>query len=73
MARKRYLIHNVASEIGLPKLGKHLPKHVLSTSQVEAVFAAVDLSLGLGDARPSDARNTLLNRHPPHGAHELAA
>ena len=48
MARKRYLLHNVASEIDLPKLGKQLPKHVLSASQVEEVFAAVDLFSGLG-------------------------
>lgn len=48
MPRKRSLLHNVASEINLLKLGKHLPTHVLSTPQVEEVFAAKAPSSGLG-------------------------
>jgi integrase/recombinase XerD len=48
LTRKRYLLHNPASEIDLPKLGKHLPKMVLSTEQVEAILAAVDSQTRLG-------------------------
>ena len=43
LARKRYLLHNPASEIDLPQLGQQLPARVLTASQVEAILAAVDL------------------------------
>jgi integrase/recombinase XerD len=48
MTRKRHLMYNPAGEIDLPKLGQHLPKNVLSNSQVEAILAAVDLASKFG-------------------------
>jgi integrase/recombinase XerD len=51
LARKRFLLHNPASEIDLPQLGQHLPARVLTANQVEAVLTAVDLQgrFGLRD------------------------
>lgn len=39
MARQRYILHNRASELELPRLGHRLPKHVLTVHEVEQVLA----------------------------------
>lgn len=51
MTRQNYLLHNPASEIELPRLGHRLPKHVLSTSEVEQVMLQPHLAdpIGLRD------------------------
>jgi integrase/recombinase XerD len=48
LTRENFLLSNPASELPLPKLEKRLPKHVLSVSEVERVFAEIDLSDPLG-------------------------
>jgi integrase/recombinase XerD len=48
LTRENFLLSNPASELPLPKLEKRLPKHVLTVSEVERVFAEVDLSDPLG-------------------------
>jgi integrase/recombinase XerD len=51
MARQRFILHNPASELELPRLGHRLPKHVLSVSEVEQVLIQpnIDDPLGLRD------------------------
>jgi integrase/recombinase XerD len=51
MARQRFILHNPASELELPRLGHRLPKHVLSVSEVEQVLMQpnIDDPLGLRD------------------------
>jgi len=51
MARQRYVLHNPASELELPKVGRRLPKNILTVSEMEQVLAQPDISdpLGLRD------------------------
>ncbi|MGA2433679.1 MAG: site-specific tyrosine recombinase XerC [Bryobacteraceae bacterium] len=51
LARQRYILHNPASELELPRLGQRLPKHVLTIHEVEQVLAQPDIRdpLGLRD------------------------
>ena len=51
MARQRFILHNPASELELPRLGHRLPKHVLTIHEVEQVLAQPDIRdpLGLRD------------------------
>ncbi|SRR5579883_799213 len=51
ITRQNRILHNPASEIELPRLGHRLPKHVLSTSEVEQVMMQPNLAdpLGLRD------------------------
>ncbi|HEV2112765.1 MAG TPA: site-specific tyrosine recombinase XerC [Terriglobales bacterium] len=51
MARQNYLLHNPASEIELPRLGFHLPRHVLSVAEAEQVLQQPEIHdpLGLRD------------------------
>jgi integrase/recombinase XerD len=51
LTRSNVLLYNPASEIELPRLGRRLPRHVLSASEVEAVLAVPDIHdpLGLRD------------------------
>ena len=51
MARQRYLLHNPASELELPRTGHRLPKHVLTAKEAELVIAQPDVHdpLGLRD------------------------
>ena len=51
MARQRYILHNPASELELPRLGHRLPKHVLTVHEVEQVLAQPSIHdpLGLRD------------------------
>jgi integrase/recombinase XerD len=51
MARQRFILHNPASELELPRLGHRLPKHVLTIHEVEQVLSQPDIRdpLGLRD------------------------
>ncbi|HTU61213.1 MAG TPA: tyrosine-type recombinase/integrase, partial [Polyangiales bacterium] len=51
LARQRVVALNPASEIELPKVVKHLPRHVLSVPEVEAILRLPDTRevLGLRD------------------------
>ena len=51
LARSNVLLSNPASEIDLPRLGRRLPRHVLTAAEVEAVLAVPDIHdpLGLRD------------------------
>lgn len=48
LAKERYLLHNPASELQLPRLHKQLPKVVLTAEQAEAVLALPDVATALG-------------------------
>lgn len=48
LVKQNYLLSNPASEIELPKLEKRLPRHVLSTTEAEAVLAMPDVRTPLG-------------------------
>ncbi len=51
LTRSNVLLSNPASEIELPRLGRRLPRHVLTAAEVEAVLAVPDIHdpLGLRD------------------------
>jgi integrase/recombinase XerD len=51
MTRQNHILHNPASEIDLPRLGRTLPKNILSVPEVELVMMQPNLadSLGLRD------------------------
>lgn len=51
MTRQNYILHNPASEIDLPRLGRSLPKHLLSAAEVERVMNGCDITdpIGLRD------------------------
>src|SRR3984885_13110642 len=38
MTRQNHILHNPASELELPRLGRRLPKHVLTVEEVELVL-----------------------------------
>ena len=47
-AKQNYLLYNPASELELPRLEHRLPKHVLTTTEVEQVLAQPDTSEAMG-------------------------
>lgn len=51
LTRSNVLLYNPASEIDLPRLGRRLPRHVLTAAEVEAVLAVPNVTdpLGLRD------------------------
>jgi integrase/recombinase XerD len=51
MARENHILHNPASEIELPRLGRALPKNILSAQEMELVLAQPDIhdAIGLRD------------------------
>jgi integrase/recombinase XerD len=51
MTRQNYILHNPASEMDLPRLGRALPKNILSPQEVELVMLQPDLAdpIGLRD------------------------
>jgi len=51
LTRQNLILHNPASEIELPRLGRRLPKHVLTIPEVEQVLQQPDIAdpLGLRD------------------------
>lgn len=46
--RARHILYNPASELVLPRLGRRLPRHVLSAAEAECVINATDLSKAVG-------------------------
>jgi integrase/recombinase XerD len=48
LARQNYILYNPASDVELPRVGKRLPKHVLSVKEVEQVLAMPDLETPMG-------------------------
>ena len=48
LTRNNYLLSNPASELELPKIGKRLPKHILTSSEAESVIAQADIATTLG-------------------------
>lgn len=48
MTRNNYLLSNPASELELPRVGKSLPKQILSPNDAELVLNQTDISLPLG-------------------------
>ena len=48
MTRQNHILHNPASELELPRLGYHLPKHVLSVDEMEQVLRQPNISEAMG-------------------------
>ncbi|MCC6810672.1 MAG: site-specific tyrosine recombinase XerC [Deltaproteobacteria bacterium] len=48
LARENFILSNPASELELPKVGKRLPKSVLTPREIEAVLAGSDVKTPLG-------------------------
>jgi integrase/recombinase XerD len=46
--RARHLLYNPASELILPRLGRRLPRHVLTAAEAEQVINATDLTKAVG-------------------------
>jgi integrase/recombinase XerD len=42
LTRENHILYNPASEMQLPKQPKHLPRHILSVQEVEAILAEAD-------------------------------
>ena len=51
LTRSNVLLYNPASDIELPRLGRRLPRHVLTASEVETILGVLDVNdpLGLRD------------------------
>ncbi len=50
LTRQHHLLFNPASELELPRLEKHLPRHILTVAEIEQILNAIDLNepSGLG-------------------------
>ena len=48
MTRQNYILHNPASEIDLPRLGRSLPKNILSAEEVERVMTLCEIEEAIG-------------------------
>ena len=48
LARERILLYNPTAEMELPRLGKRLPRHVLSAKEAECILSAPDVESPLG-------------------------
>ena len=48
MTRQNHILHNPASEIDLPKLGRSLPKNILSAQEVEQIMTLCDVEEPIG-------------------------
>ncbi len=48
LSRGHYILYNPASELELPRVGRRLPKHVLSASEAESVLSQPPISDPLG-------------------------
>lgn len=61
MTRQNFILHNPASEIDLPRLGRSLPKHLLSAAEVERVMNGCDITdpVGLRDRALSKLSESL--------------
>ena len=50
LARQNHILYNPASELGLPRLERRLPKHVLTIREAETVLAQPDLGTSTASA-----------------------
>jgi integrase/recombinase XerD len=48
LARENYILYNPASELDLPRIGRRLPKHILTVTEVEKVLGMPKVSTGIG-------------------------
>jgi integrase/recombinase XerD len=48
LTRQNHILHNPASEIDLPRLGRTLPKNILSVQEIERVMAQPDIREPIG-------------------------
>ena len=48
MTRQNYILHNPASEIELPRLGRALPKNIFSATEVERIMLQPDIEEPIG-------------------------
>jgi integrase/recombinase XerD len=48
LARENYVLYNPASDLLLPRLGKHLPRQILTAQEAERVLSQPDLSSPYG-------------------------
>ena len=48
MTRQNHILHNPASEIDLPRVGRTLPKNILSVQEIEQVMMQPNLADPLG-------------------------
>jgi integrase/recombinase XerD len=48
MTRQNHILHNPASEIDLPRVGRTLPKNILSVEEVEQVMTQPDVNDAIG-------------------------
>jgi integrase/recombinase XerD len=48
MTRQNHILHNPASELELPRLGRSLPKNIFSAREVECVFEVCDIEEPIG-------------------------
>jgi integrase/recombinase XerD len=48
MTRQNHILHNPASELELPRLGRALPKNIFSAQEVERIMQCCDLSEPIG-------------------------
>ena len=67
MTRQNHILHNPASEIDLPRLGRSLPKNILSAQEVEQIMTAVRRGGTHRAARPRAPGGAVLDRNAPPG------
>jgi integrase/recombinase XerD len=48
MARENYVLYNPAADLELPRIGRRLPKHILTVSEVEKVLAMPVIATPMG-------------------------
>jgi integrase/recombinase XerD len=65
MTRQNHILHNPASEIELPRLGRSLPKNIFSAAEVERIMTTVRDRGANRPARPGVDGGYLLNRNAP--------
>lgn len=48
LARQNYILYNPASELEMPRIGRRLPRNVMTIAEAEKVLAVPNLSLAMG-------------------------
>jgi integrase/recombinase XerD len=71
MTRQNHILHNPASEIDLPRLGRTLPKNILSVEEVEQIMTQCDIDRPNRLARPRHPRSAVLDRNAAAGDRRL--
>ena len=67
MTRQNHILHNPASEIDLPRLGRTLPKNILSVPRDRAGDVAAESRRSARPARPRHPGSDLRDRTAPSG------